>query len=138
MRFPETWIHYWIMQCVSTVSYSILINGEPTSFFKSSAGLRQGDPLSSYLFILCMETLSTKLTAAQNSKDIHGIKGLLLPSHTYLWLTMLSSSSKQYIITVGTLRAYYKNSTQSQGNSLTMTNPKSSSTLIHQGDLSNL
>ena len=73
MKFPKIWIN-WIIQCISTVSYSILVNGEPSKFFKPSAGLRQGDPLSPYLFILCMETLSTKFCAAQISKDIQGIK----------------------------------------------------------------
>lgn len=73
MKFPENWIK-WIMQCITTVSYSILINGEPTTFFNPKAGLRQGDPLSSYIFILCMEALSTTLTKAQETKEIHGLK----------------------------------------------------------------
>lgn len=85
MQFPKNWIQ-WINQCMSTVSYSILVNGEPRKFFKPSASLRQGDPLSSYLFILCMETLSMKLIAAQISKDIQGIKiASSAPSLTHLF-----------------------------------------------------
>lgn len=86
MNFPEKWIK-WILQCISTdFSYSILINGEPTPFFNPKAGLRQGDPLSSYIFILCMEALSTTLTKAQETKDIHGIKiARSAPSLTHLF-----------------------------------------------------
>ena len=56
------------------MTYSILVNGEPTEFFKPIIGLRQGEPLSPYLFILCMEVISSNLSTAQNSKKIQGIK----------------------------------------------------------------
>jgi hypothetical protein len=42
----------WIKFCVSTVKFSILVNGFPSGFFQSSRGIRQGDPLSP-LFLLC-------------------------------------------------------------------------------------
>ena len=73
MNFPEVWV-LWIMQCITTVSYSILVNGEPSKVFHPSVGLRQGDPLSSYIFILCMEVLSRNLSKLQATKELNGLK----------------------------------------------------------------
>ena len=58
--FSEKW-RKWIRYCISTVKFSILINGSPSDFFGSSRGLRQGDPLSPLLFDIVMEALSRLL-----------------------------------------------------------------------------
>ncbi|CAJ2642330.1 unnamed protein product [Trifolium pratense] len=63
-----------IMKCVSTVTFSILINGHPSTEFHPQRGIRQGDPLSPYLFIICADVLSGLLTKAQNERIIHGVK----------------------------------------------------------------
>ena len=60
MGFHEKWI-LLIMMCVTTVSYSVLINSEPKGKIIPMRGLRQGDPISPYLFLLCAEGLSAML-----------------------------------------------------------------------------
>ena len=57
MRFPPIFIS-WVRECISTPKFSINVNGEIVGFFSSTRGLRQGDPISSYQFVLVMEALS--------------------------------------------------------------------------------
>ena len=62
-----------IMQCVSTVTYSILLNGEPKGFIQPSKGLRQGDLLSPFLFLFCAEGLNALLNKAVDNGEIRGL-----------------------------------------------------------------
>lgn len=62
-----------IMLCVRSVSFSILINGSPSTMFKPKRGIRQGDPLSPYLFIICAEVLSGLITKYHEQDKTHGI-----------------------------------------------------------------
>lgn len=73
MGFRAEWVK-WVMQCVSTVSYSIKFNGESLPYFKPSRGIRQGDPLSPYLFIIVANVLSHMMKQALAEDTIHGIK----------------------------------------------------------------
>ncbi|CAA7017042.1 unnamed protein product [Microthlaspi erraticum] len=73
LGFHRRWFQ-WIMQCLSTVSYSYLVNGAAQGFVQPSRGLRQGDPLSPYIFILCSEVLSGLCTKSQQLGRLPGIK----------------------------------------------------------------
>ena len=62
-----------IMSCISSVSYSMLLNGQPVGFIKPERGLRQGDPLSPYLFLMCAMGLQSLLHSAEMEGHIKGV-----------------------------------------------------------------
>ena len=72
MGFCDSWVAL-IMECISTVSYSILVNGEPSNTIFPSRGIRQGDPLLPYLFILCTEGLHGLLASVADAGLIKGV-----------------------------------------------------------------
>jgi hypothetical protein len=72
MGFHNKWVTL-MMECISTVSYSILVNGEPHGYIKPSRGLRQGDPLSPYLFLLCAEGLHSLIQKEKISGALKGV-----------------------------------------------------------------
>ena len=63
MGFPGEWIN-WVKACLPSPSFSLLINGSPAGFFTSNRGIRQGDPLSPYIFVLVMEYWSIQIEIA--------------------------------------------------------------------------
>ena len=73
MGFGSKWIR-WMYWCISTASFSVMVNRSPSGFFRSSRGLRQGDPLSPYLFVIGMEVLSCLLKRAVEGNFIFGYK----------------------------------------------------------------
>ena len=73
LGFDEGWMNL-IMKCISTVKYKIKVNGDVTETITPQRGLRQGDPLSPYLFLLCAEGFSAMLHNAERIGLIRGIK----------------------------------------------------------------
>lgn len=63
-----------VMGTVKTVSYAVLVNGAPTNVFIPERGLRQGDPLSPFLFLFCAKAFSALLKKAEAQGRIHGTK----------------------------------------------------------------
>jgi hypothetical protein len=73
MGFAAGWINL-IMNCVRSVKYRVKINGELSEAFTPGRGLRQGEPLSSYLFIICAEAFSILLQKVQEEGSMKGVK----------------------------------------------------------------
>lgn len=92
--FLSVWIN-WIKECIVTPSFSVLVNGVSGSSFRPSRGIRQGDPLSPYLFILCAELLARQFAAACRHQDkiigvrIIGHSGIRIPFLTFANDTMI-------------------------------------------------
>lgn len=81
----ERWIHL-IYHCMSTVRYRVVINGNVSKPFAPGRGLRQGDPLSPYLFLFCSEGLSASLSKLKNDNHLKGVKACRRgPSITHLF-----------------------------------------------------
>lgn len=72
MGFQGRWIQLTMM-CVKTVSYSVLINGEPKGKIFPTRGLHEGDPISPYLFLLCAEGLSAMFQREARMGQINGV-----------------------------------------------------------------
>lgn len=77
----------WVMKCVTTVSFSILLNGKPTPLFQAKKGLRQGDPMSPFLFALGMEYLSRCLNDLKADSDFNYHPRCEKLSITYMMFT---------------------------------------------------
>ena len=69
--------HHWIklmMECISTVQYRVLRNGQPKGNIIPQRGLHHGDPLSPYIFIMCTEALVANIKKAEREKLLTGVK----------------------------------------------------------------
>ena len=75
MGYGEKWCK-WIRTCISTIQFSILVNGSPPDFFGSTRGLREGDPLSPMLFLVMMEVLSRMLKRVEGAGLIRGFQAV--------------------------------------------------------------
>ncbi|XP_023634268.1 uncharacterized protein LOC111829408 [Capsella rubella] len=73
LGFDIKWVQ-WIMVCVRSVSLSVLLNGIDYGFIKPERGIRQGDPLSPFLFILCAEALVHVMNRAEQEGRLTGMR----------------------------------------------------------------
>lgn len=73
MGFNEKWVHL-ILQCVKSVSYRVVLHKHKICSFYPSRGVRQSDPLSPFLFIICAEGISALIRHHETQKWIHDIK----------------------------------------------------------------
>ena len=72
LGFDDKWCAL-VMKCFTTVSYSVRINGKPKGHIIPSRGIRQGDPLSPYLFLLCTEGLYTLIKREVENGSLGGV-----------------------------------------------------------------
>ncbi|KAK5835689.1 hypothetical protein PVK06_011384 [Gossypium arboreum] len=73
MGFDAGWVDS-LMKCVSTISYSVVLNGHTGENFSPTRGLRQGDPLSLFLFLIYREGLSSFIRLTIQGNILRGIK----------------------------------------------------------------
>ncbi|CAL1352559.1 unnamed protein product [Linum trigynum] len=99
LGFNDHWMK-WIKACVTSVSFTVLLNGNEHGYFRPQRGLRQGDPLSPLLFAIYTEAFSAILLNALGSQQLHGLKihrlaptlsHLFFADDTYLFLRATSS-----------------------------------------------
>jgi hypothetical protein len=73
LGFPESWCSL-VMKCISSVSFSVRVNGVFSESFKPTRGIRQGDPMSPYLFLLCAEGLSSMVKSIGPTYVSRGVR----------------------------------------------------------------
>ena len=79
----------WIMGCLSSVSFAIIINGSASGLFRPSRGLRQFYPLSPVLFLFIAEGLSTSILEAKRTGTLRGFKLVSTFYLTHFYLLMM-------------------------------------------------
>lgn len=72
LGFSMKW-RKWIQTCISSTSFAVLINDEPSSFFKASRGLKQVNPFSPMLFIVLMEAMNMMIERAKEREFLRGV-----------------------------------------------------------------
>lgn len=85
LGFKDQWVKL-IMPCITSVNYSVLVNGKSRKAFIPTQGLRQGDSLSPYLYLMCAEGFSAPIIDADQLENIQGVgvvKGGTSISHLF-------------------------------------------------------
>ena len=94
----------WMMLCVSSMNYSVLVNGQIVGPISPKQGLRQRDPLSPYLFIICVEGLSAMIKQAEARGLLHGrrigryapsVSPLLFADNSFFFFKATDMESRQ-------------------------------------------
>lgn len=102
------------MRCVESVQYKLKINAVYSRIIAPTRGLRQGDLLSPYLFIICQEWFSTQISALQIEKKIEGVnlaRGLPRMNHLLFaddCLLFIKAELKQLQVLKSLMRMYEK------------------------------
>ena len=73
LGFHSKWVR-WVRGCLESSSISVLVNGSPTEEFKPSRGLRQGDPMAPFLFLVVAEGLASLVRQASKQNMLTGVK----------------------------------------------------------------
>ena len=101
LGLDRRWVNM-AMETITTASYSVIINREPKGFISHSRGIKQGDPFSPYLFLLCAKGLLALLRKAEENRSL---KGVLLANmgyvfHTFCFLMIVYYFAKQQLMNV--------------------------------------
>ncbi|GKV02363.1 hypothetical protein SLEP1_g14810 [Rubroshorea leprosula] len=84
LGFGEKW-RTWIKECLQTTSVSVLVNGSPTNEFKMEKGIRQGDPIAPFLFLIIAKSLNVLIESAISKELFQGVDiGLFGPNISHL------------------------------------------------------
>jgi len=94
MNFPKIW-RKWILECVGSATASVLVNGCPTDEFPIAQGLRQGDPLSPFLFLLAAEGFNVIMNEAVGA---HLFNGYIIGHRDEVSITHLQFADDTIII----------------------------------------
>lgn len=117
LGFSDSWVNM-VMKCITTVSFSVRVNRVFSDIFKPTMGIRQGNPISAYLFLLCAKGLTSML---KNSGPNYTARGLKVSQHAP-WISHLlfvddclifmkaTGSNAQFIVDI--LDDYHKGSGQ--------------------------
>jgi hypothetical protein len=82
-----------VMRCVTFVRYVVRVNEELTDPVMPSRGIRQGEPISPYLFLLCTEGLSCLLQHKEDRGELYGIKNGRLGPLSHIYCLQMTSFS---------------------------------------------
>ena len=111
MGFSTLW-RKWIKECVETATTSVLVNGSPTGEFQLGRGLRQGNPLSPFLFLLAAEGFNVLMNSLSDSNLFTGYtvggRDSMTVSHLQFADDILILGNKSWANIVGILRGFSK------------------------------